>query len=121
MHGFGTADNTGGAADDADPDGDGLANLFEYVTGANPNSGDSNPVVADLETMDGLTYLRLSIARAPDATGVVIEGLGSSDMEDWSVDTTVIEIDTPSLFRVRDALPIESNPQRFLKLRISQP
>ena len=118
---FGTADNTGSAADTADPDGDGLANLIEYASGTDPRSGNPNPVIADLETTDGRTYLRLSIARAPDTTGVVIEGLSSNDLQDWSTDATVIEIDTPSFFRVRDALPIGSHPRRFLKLRVRQP
>ena len=117
---FGTAENTGSAADTADPDRDGLENLFEYVIGANPLSGNSYPVVADLEKMDGHTYLRLSITRSPDATGVVIEGLSSSDMESWTTDTTVIESDTPTFFRVRDALPIGSSEHRFLRLRISR-
>jgi hypothetical protein len=35
--------------------------------------------------------------------------------------TTVIESNTPNFFRVRDALPIETNSHRFLKLRFSVP
>jgi hypothetical protein len=33
----------------------------------------------------------------------------------------VIESNTPSFFRVRDAQPVETNSQRFLKLRFSLP
>jgi hypothetical protein len=62
-----------------------------------------NPLQFDRATTNGFTYLRLSTPRDPSAT------------------TTVIESNTPSFFRVRDALPIETNPQRFLKLRFRLP
>jgi hypothetical protein len=53
-------------------------------------------------------------------TDVLIEGVSAGTLSDsnaWSTATTVIESNTPSYFRVRDALPIETNSQRFLKLR----
>ncbi|MFN0128847.1 MAG: hypothetical protein ACKV19_19420 [Verrucomicrobiales bacterium] len=37
---FGTSENTGNAADTADPDGDGVMNLLEYACGMNPNAPD---------------------------------------------------------------------------------
>ena len=63
----------------------------------------------------------MSLARDANATGVVIEGLGAGNLVDWSTSTTVIEIETPALFRVRDSVPIGADPQRFMRLRFSLP
>jgi hypothetical protein len=42
---FGTSDNSGSAADSADPDGDGYNNAQEYVFGSDPNIPDSAPLL----------------------------------------------------------------------------
>ena len=42
-----------------------------------------------------------------------------TDQAAWRTSTTVIEDDTASLFRVRDAMPLESNNRRFLRLRFT--
>jgi autotransporter-associated beta strand protein len=112
------------AALTADPDGDGLANLIERALGLDPTVAGVNPILFDREAIDTNTYLRLSVTRDPAVTDVLIEGLSAGTLSDsnaWSTTTTVIESNTPSFFRVRDALPIETNSHRFLKLRFSMP
>jgi alpha-tubulin suppressor-like RCC1 family protein len=106
----------------ADPDGDGVPNLVEYALGLNPTLADPNPMQLSQVTVDGSTYLQLSVIRDPAVTNVLIEGLSAgtlSNPDGWSTLTTVIEADSASVFTVRDSLPIGTHGKRFLKLRFT--
>jgi hypothetical protein len=48
---FGTTENTGNAADTANPDGDGLANLLERAFGTNPTVSQSNVISVSGQTI----------------------------------------------------------------------
>ncbi len=75
---FGTSENAGLAADDADFDGDGFMNLIEYALGANPtvpgdaatklNTGRTR-LPADQIFQDSFSYAADLIADGPDGTG----------------------------------------------------
>jgi uncharacterized delta-60 repeat protein len=64
---FGTAENAGIAANDADPDKDGLENLVEYAFDLNPNVPDATALPA--WEKDDNDYV-LTFTRPPSATGI---------------------------------------------------
>ena len=105
-----------------DPDGDGVANLIEYALGLNPTLVSANPVTFSQVNVNGSTYLQLSVNRNPAVTNVTIEGLSAGTLSSstvWSTSDTVIVTDTPSVFTVRDNVPVSTTGKRFLRLRFT--
>jgi hypothetical protein len=106
-----------------DPDGDGVANLVEYALGLNPTVASANPIQPSLCTVNGSTYLQLSVNRNPAVTNVSIEGLSAGTLTDanaWSSATTVNDpSNTAAVFTVRDSVPIITADKRFLRLRFT--
>ena len=102
--------------------GDGISNLCKYALGLDPLAPAANPCQSSRITVGANTFLQLTVTRDALATQVLIEGLSAATLNDpgaWSTGTTVIEDSTPTLFRVRDALPIGTDNRRFLKLRFT--
>ncbi len=114
----------GSALATAIPAGDGAPNLIKYALGLNPIAVvGANPVNFEQTFVDGRAYLKLSVNRDPMASSIQIEGLSASTLADlsaWSTGNTVIETDTPSVFAVRDSVPIGTGGMRFLRLRFTQ-
>jgi hypothetical protein len=108
----------GGAT--ADPDQDGIENLLEYALGLNPFSPEplSSRVTNDLDS-DGRP--RLTVTKDPQATDVRYAVETSPDLATWSLGDVVILQDTPTIFQVRDLLPLGGAERRFLRLRVTQP
>lgn len=104
MQYFLTTENSGNAADDADPDGDGDENLFEFVAGLVPNDPASRfqlgvePVAVEPAqkaivfgpVIAGRTYEVRSKASLSDPTW---EPLGSFTTSDNGNERTVIDLD----------------------------
>jgi hypothetical protein len=112
---FGTVAGSSAAADDADPDGDGLANLLEYALGTLPTQ-----TSAPRWTSGNFAgYLGLSVAKGASASGVIWSAESSDDLLIWHPDQTVTLMDNGSSFSVRDSVPLGSAARRFLRLRVT--
>jgi hypothetical protein len=119
---FGTTENSGTAADDYDMDTDGLPNLIEYALGTNPLTASPPDKVptSSIEADGGSDYLILSVPRTAIQPGVTYQVQVGGDLAAWSEDVTVL-VDTPSLLKVRDNLPVSDATKRFIRLRIIAP
>lgn len=122
---FGTSEPTGNAADDADPDGDGLPNLVEYALGLNPlaTSTDGRPTVS-VTMIEGEPRLTFTHRRRTDDPQLIYRLEGSTDLVTW----------TPLLFpphgepvaagaeaeavTLADPDPHGANDYRFLRLSV---
>lgn len=106
---------------EADPDGDGIANLLEYALAGNPNvaSRDILPTV-NLDTVSG--YLTLTFVRPDDTDDVDYIVESSTTLAGWSTDAVLID-STPvsggTQETYRAPSPMTEQERSFLRLRIS--
>ena len=117
---FGTAENSGTASNTYDFDRDGLLNLVEYALGSNPLIPEpaASPV-GSLETHDGEQYQTLSVTRTAIQPGVTYQVQVGGDLAAWSENVTVL-VNTPTLLKVRDNVPVSGAPRRFIRLRVTE-
>ncbi len=118
---FGTTENSGAAANDADPDADAVPNLLEYALGLDPNSPTplSLRVVVDTET----GYLRLSARFNPQAVSAALRVEVSSDLLLWDSTEGAAVHTEPSPadeLVVRDLTLVSSGGRRFIRLLAEQ-
>ncbi|MBX7211791.1 MAG: choice-of-anchor D domain-containing protein [Verrucomicrobiaceae bacterium] len=133
---FGSAGNTGNAADDADPDHDGMVNILEFYTGANPTT--SSPVTGALSPNGSViefVYTRATAAlglsgdyqffhNATFSDGLIwvewSDDLSSSSwVPSWSTAgfTDTILSDNGTVQTVKATLPAGTAGHRFVRLR----
>jgi len=121
---FGTTANSGNAADAADPDGDGIANLLERALGTDPNAASTAGLpVFSFETVGADKFLAFTIAKSPAATDVTFTVEVGGDLTSWHSGpghTTILE-NTSTLLKVRDNTPMSGAAKRFIRLRVTSP
>lgn len=114
---FGSLFATGPAANDADPDADGVDNLVEYALGSIPVSAASatRPVA-------GIAANRLTLTFTPLRTDVVYQVRGSPDLLNWSpVPTPTPVAGSPMTVADTVEIPAADPPRRFLRLEVTAP
>jgi hypothetical protein len=134
---FGTTENTGNAADDANPMGDGLRNLLKYALGLNPNvdyRGSGLMPKGQLEEVGGQEYLTYTFTRNTAVSDVTlsVEVVNDLTSPTWgqidpllSVNQVEVLENTPSAgiqtITVKDTQPVGSSTKRFMRLKVVRP
>jgi hypothetical protein len=113
----------GNPTDDAD--GDGVANLTEFIRGTSPTSAADRPngpgEQPQVTTADGKSYLELRVSRRRDRPAIFTAEV-SSDLNTWMSGTnhTRVVADTAEALTVRDTVPIgDAGNARFLRVKVS--
>ena len=114
---FGAPDNTGRAADQASPAGDGLTNLLKYACGLNPLVPGVNPVSTSTQT----GYLSLRVPLNAAATDVAYSVQVSGDLVNWSTTGVTVDQHNETLLRAHANAPVGTAgaPRQFLRLQVS--
>jgi hypothetical protein len=119
---FGTTSNSADAADDADPDRDGIPNLIEYATGSYPTLPSPSPASA---AWNG-EHLALLFNRARDATDITYRVLVGDNLPPttpiWSSESEPYPGGTAPFIQttVTDPQEIGESQKRFLVLEVER-
>ncbi|MCE9611955.1 MAG: hypothetical protein K8R23_17290 [Chthoniobacter sp.] len=117
------ATNSGNAADDANPAGDGLVNLLKYSLGLNPLVA-YPPGTATASGFDSAGHLTMTVAKNPAATDVHLAIEVAGDLASptaWSSANTTIDQDTATSLKAHDNTPLSSGQNRFIRLKVTRP
>jgi hypothetical protein len=123
---FGTAANSGTAADTADPDHDGLINILEYAFNSDPLVASPNPLALSL--INGhltLTFKRThpappEISYLFEVANDLVSGIWNSGPA-YTTQTVTNNLDGTETVVVTDLAAGPSPAVHFLRVRISQP
>ncbi len=122
---FGTTQGRDTAADNSDPDGDGVPNLVEFATGKNPttasSAASSSTSISSSGTLD-YTYTR-SLDALNSGTTFIVEWNDTLDPAQWSsagVTETVLS-DNGLIQQVKATMPAGATGRRFVHLKVLPP
>jgi hypothetical protein len=117
---FGTTENTGDAANDADWDRDGNTNFMEFAVGTNPKSSTTSQTSA---TKDG-AVIGFIYQRSHESMGEVSHIVEWSDSlaPPWSSEDVTEEIlsDNGTIQTIKARVPAGTTGGRFVRLRITR-
>ncbi|MBK1880956.1 hypothetical protein JIN85_00935 [Luteolibacter pohnpeiensis] len=140
---FGSIDDSGSAASDADPDHDGLSNLLEFALGTDPNSneGEDGPGASpkpEVISIDAEQHMSLSFKMPAEPSSALVYTVStSSDLatwttlasktgtEDWiwngagSSMIQISELDDRDEVTVTDEAALSNHKSRFMRLEIA--
>jgi hypothetical protein len=109
----------------ADPDGDGLDNLAEYLYGLNPTRSDPAPrLVSAVEIVNAAPHLTVSIVLSGGASDVMAIPQFSSDLVNWSNNPSVLQLmqsvaqdDGRVTWKYCDTATLRTNAHRFVRFQ----
>ena len=118
---FGTSENAGASADEADFDGDGIPNLLEKAFNLDPAAGNTLPVTA-AHRGDCLeyTYTR-SLQALADGDVFTVEWADTLGASAWSSEGVTEQVlsDDGTVQVVKACVPAGGNGQRFMRLSVA--
>jgi hypothetical protein len=121
------------SGEDADPDQDGQANIFEYAFNLDPHVPETNRVFVinvEISPLDNEPYFVLNFKRRLPPSDMIYEVFVSDDLIHWESGTTYVQELAPATndgnnvtetVRVRVKDPIAQTPRRFVKLGVRRP
>lgn len=123
---FGSTAAAGSAADNADPDGDGVSNLAEFAFGLNPNapSSDTGTRAVAMATQQGMNAV---FRRRKDylAAGLTYLVEFSSNLKDWTPSSSTAEILGDDGVVQQAAVPypplLDGEKGKFFRVRVEKP
>jgi hypothetical protein len=114
----------------ADPDGDGVANLLEFVLLGDPNTPTTaTPPLVSVATHEGQnggeTFLTLTFTRREELGDIVLQVQIAPEPGAWSNDAVLVESASNGNGTItetwRDTTPVASAQRRFIRLSASHP
>ena len=112
---YGTVENTGNAANDQDPDGDGIVNLLEYAFQTNPNTNSAH-LLPQAVLVGGNLQMSFTPPSAVTDISWAAEWSSSLAPNDWH---SIPNIGTAPLRLYQ--VPTSGKERAFLRIRVSTP